>query len=375
MLQFCQEFPDNEHRDMQLQRLFLVEDDVLCVDDFRQAGFAGSLSTFFTERINALREEGEDMVLVLGLHRDTGIVGLAERIEQALAPIVREEAEKSSPRLSGAFVFDSFSHQILDPDVARFVLWCPASLPGNDLSQIDNASLRTCATQILVPPIGLGPVSLTTVPILPTRRQYETFIEDFGVRSAGRMTELSFVAPSRTPLSRNIQVGDFGVATFFNNEAITPAPEHAFSYCASADAANIVFSVEGFDDVAPLSALGEVHRQFAFPRYALGLLWDFPYLMTLEYQSFLAFNGEAFGVTVPFGIASPAEEFRGSFVWEQERFDIGNALLECKRFCSAPTFDSSGVYNIRQAFDETYAQQCYAPRFPSPPGAAFPVDP
>ena len=368
LLELCDEFPDNPHRDMQKQRLFLTDSDRLCVEDFRSAAFADRFTNLLTDIVNEERVQGEDMVLMFAVHRERGIVGLAERLEQALAPLVRNESSRPSPHLSGVFVFDSFAHNIIDPDVGRFVLWCPASPFGN------NPSATNCPIQAN-PPLVIGQVELNSAPILPEREQYEDFIEDFGVANGGTMESITIRAPQRTTISDNVPLGDFGLATFFNNEAISTEADDAFSFCQSENANVIAFRVEGLDDVFPLSAIGEVQEFGNFSRYELGLAWEFPFLMELQFETTLAPNVNTVDVVIPFGISTPGEEFRGSQVWQSDAFDLSETLLQCKRFCSHPTFDSAGVYNVLERFNPAYRAQCYAPLFPVAPGDPFPLDP
>ena len=78
---------------------------------------------------------------------------------------------------------------------------------------------------------------------------------------------------------------------------------------------------------------------------------------------------------MPFGLASPAETFEGSPLWSGDEVDLSEILLRCDRFCRHPTFDSAGVYNLRNLFDETFRNQCYVPVFPRRGDGGFPDDP
>lgn len=365
------------HRAMQMQRLFMSEDDVHCVDDFATPDFASRLATTLSDAIDARRAGGRDMLLLLALHRTDDNVALARAVEDALALVVPAESAHTTPRLSGAFVFDSGPYRMGSPDVARLVLWCPAPGASDDLDVIPDASARLCALQPAMP-LELGDLSLSSLPILPSLAQFETFVERYGPGQTGRMTDLHARAPTRTATSENVPVGDFGVATFFNNEAITANPGDAFSYCASEDTGLVVARVEGVPELIPLSLLGEVQALFALPRYELGLFWDFPYLLHLEYQSTAAAAvdlPEEVPFVAAFGINSPAEQYLGGYQWEAEAFEVGDALTQCTRFCDHPTFDSAGVYNVIETFVPTYASRCYRPRFPRPGDGGFPRDP
>jgi hypothetical protein len=366
---------DVEHRTMQLQRLLMTDDDVVCIDDFRDEDFAQRFAQSLQERIDALRVDGNDMVLRIGLNRPSALGLMALQLERVLSILVDEERLKSSPRLAGAFVFDSASFAPSDPLVSRHVVWCPSDVGGDFLDEIPDTTLRNCATQEL-PPLRLGPLSISSVPIFPNQRQFRNFVDRFGVDQAGRMNDIDIFAPIRTPISIDVEA-DGVIATFFNNEAITTDGGDTFSFCSDEAAASVVFvgNTQFADVPVPLELLPEVHAVAGLERYELGLRWDSPFLVTFEYEVFAAFAVTAAGFTVPFGIASPAESFEGSELWLGGEVDLRNTLLQCDRFCRHPTFDSAGVYNALSLFDETYRNQCYTPRFPQRTDGGFPDDP
>ncbi len=375
-LEVCGDPRPELHRAMQMQRLSLSESDVVCIDDFATLDFPSRLATLLTERIDQRRALGADMVLVLALSRPN-VRGVAQAVEAALGLLLPLENQTSSPHVSGAFVFDSVDYTIGSPEVARLTLWCPSSPLGPDLDAVGDTSLRSCALQTPFP-LALGDFSLSSLPILPTETQFENFVEEYGPQQAGRVTDLSFRAPIRTATSTNVPVGDFGVATFFNEEAISAAPADAFSYCALADTGLVVFRVEGLAEVLPLSVLGEVHAVFPMPRYELGLFWDFPFLLQLNYESRLAAAvelPEEIPFIASFGLGTPAEEYLGGLQWTAEQFEVGAALSQCTRFCDHPTFGSSGVYNVGELFFESYPARCYRPVFPELGDGGFPTDP
>lgn len=375
-LEVCSDPRPPLHRAMQMQRLFLTEGDVLCIDDFATPDFPARLAATLGEAVDRKRLEGSDMVLVMALSRPRN-PAVAQAVESALALLVALEADESTPRLSGAFVFDSAAYIIRSPDVSRYVLWCPSAAGGDDLDTIPDTSARSCPLQS-PQALQLGEISLSQLPILPTEGQFTTFIERYGVGQTGRMTDLTVRSPMRTTTSTNVPVGDFGVATFFNHEAITAGPTDAFSYCAEKDTGTVVFRVDGVPDIFPLAVLGQVQALFPVGRYELGLVWDFPFLLQLKYMSTFAAAvslPEEIPFVAAFGIGTPVEQYLGGYQWAQEQFEIGDALLQCTRFCDHPTFSSRGVYNVRSTFVERYSNRCYRPRFPRPGDGQFPPDP
>lgn len=370
------EISDVEHREMQLQRLLQDEGDVHCVDDFRTEGFVSRLATLLQETVDVARVDDNDMVLAIGLNRVASERTLPTLIEAALEQVIDNESIQSSPHLAGAFVFDSAAYAPADAVVARHVIWCPSSFGGGDLEEISDVPIRGCAVQP-DSTIVLGPLAISSLPILPTQQQFRTFVDRFGVGQAGRMRALNFRVPERTPLSIDVPVGNFGVATFFNNEAISADVADALSFCDAGDGGVAVFlpPPEVSEEPLPLAFLPELHAAFPQEVYPVGLVWDSPYLLKLRYDVFASGAITAFDFTVPFGLATPTESFEGSALWFQERFDLSGALLRCDRFCTHPTFDSAGVYNVRTQFNLDFRNQCYRPVYPERGDGGMPRDP
>jgi hypothetical protein len=104
-------------------------------------------------------------------------------------------------------------------------------------------------------------------------------------------------------------------------------------------------------------------------------LWDFPFLLRLQYEVGIAGAASAFSLTVPFGLAAPTHEYFGAELWLRSEFPLSQTLLQCTAFCDHPTFDSAGVYNVGSGFRTTYPTQCYRPRFPLDSDGGFPLDP
>ncbi len=367
----CGRVISDAHLAMQKQRLGWVDsDETVCLDDWAQASFEDTLVARLSARVDAVRPQGEDMVLSLALHHDDQTGALSAKVEAALARVLAPEMVKSSPRAVGAFVLDSYGHALGTAGLERAVLWCPAR-PGSS-----STAAHTCALQLDFPDLSLGPLTVgLPLPILPTRAQYLDFIARYSSAQAGEMQSLTFRAPERTPASSDLPLGDFGVGTFFNGELITAAPDDAFTFCPTADSPPAIFRVTASDPPAPLSVLPETHRLAPRPSYQLGLAWAFPFYLRLDYSSVVAGKLTAFSLSVPFGVASDSTAFEGADLWKKDTFPLAEVLGQCRRFCDEPTFDSAGVYQVRAPFRATYETLCYRPVFPTPDGGGFPSDP
>lgn len=365
-----------EHRDMQEQRLLLSDAQVVNIDNWDQPGFANNLAAQIQSVVNVKRAEGSDMVVTLALHHDMPGAAFAGVIEDALDQVLVGESMVSSPHVSGAFLLDSYGYTIVDADLKHLALWCPANVIGDDLDQIPAESQRSCPILPDIPDLQLGPFKINTIPILTTRAQYLTFIDKYSVTQAGRMRRLTYLAPERSPISETVAAGEFGAVTFFDDETISADPEDAFSYCAlDPVAAIVVFRSANVPVPLPIEFLPEVHATAPETPYQLGLFWEFPFLLRLEYEVIVAGTATAFNASVPFGVSGTDRAYYGAELWRTGTFDLRETLVQCDRFCDHPTFDSAGVYNVQTSFREDYASSCYVPVFPNAAGGGFPLDP
>ena len=398
-LQPCDRVISGKHEELQRQRLLLRDPRVVCIDDWDRSDFVDRLVNRFEEAVSAARPRGYDMVLLIALHQDEA--GAVEVLEEALARVVPPEADRSTPRLAGAFVFDSNAHNPQDPDLRSTVLWCPASLSGGS----DNApspGAFGCAIAPDNPEFELGPLTFGALPILPSREQYLDFLDTYGEDQAGEVTRLSIRAPEFTAGSDHVPFGDIGVVTFLDDEFFSADADDAFSYCPpdsldlfafrtptlSSDAflalveeacdegvlpREVCISVES--GVLPLALLPEWHRTVGENTYDIGIFWQFPFLVQMEFEVVAAGSLSAVGLSIPFGFAQDGETFLGTPLWTEESFALDDLLTQCRRFCDHPTFDDAGIYQIRLPFDPTYATTCYDPRYPARGDSGYPRDP
>ena len=395
----CDRTISEDHEEMQRQRTQTEGTPTYCIDDWDRPTFVDALAADLSDAIEAARPDGEDMVLVIALHQDES--GVSEAVEEALALVLPEERERSSPRVAGAFVLDSQERPVSLPELDPVVLWCPSELPTGGGDTLPSASLA-CAVLPDNPNFELGPFSFGQLPILPPRDQYLDFINEYSVRQAGLVEELTFRTPEFAVTSDHIPFGDFGVVTFLNGEQVSASPTDAFSFCAQEDAQFFAFrspimqsklfqqlAEDNCDQIGldpsicetaalgllPIELLPQWHALLGEEIYDLGMFWEFPFLLRMQYQAVTAGSISAFGLTVPFGLGNPAEAYYGTQIWTEESFSLDPLLTQCRRFCGHPTFDSAGVYRISEPFRETYQTTCYTPDYPEPGDLGFPLDP
>lgn len=361
----CAKTISDTHLGMQKQRL-LVEDDgtEVCLDGLDSQGAARELADAFSRELNEERAAGKDMVVSLAYHHDEeSSAQWRSGIQIALAKVLTAEKAKSSPRLTGAFVFDSDGETTLGEDLKRLVLWCPAKKPprlkGKPIPPKDE-SQKACEVQ---PSLGtlakLGPLSIAAIPIFPTRPQYLDYVKDYGAAQAGKMRALTFLAPSHTPATDVVALGEFAQATFRDNETVQATREQGFSYCGTGEKTDpFVFRSSPTAIPQRLSELAVVHATEPSPSYEIGLQWEFPFLTRLRYEAVLAGSASAFGASFPFGIRNSTSEYYGESDWLKARHSLANVIVQCRRFCTHPPFDSAGVYNARLSWKSFHANVC-----------------
>lgn len=390
----CDRTISEDHEEMQRQRLLLGDLPTTCTDDWQTPGYLAYLVDLFTDAIETARPLGDDMVLAIALHQDER--RLAILVEDALSLVVPGERNRTSPRLAGAFVLDSAARTITRPELSSVALWCPAAL-----NPAGGASL-SCAVLPDIPGLVIGPLEVGFLPILPTRNEYLSFIDTFSKSQAGSVIGYEFLTPEFAATSEHFSLGPFGSVTFLNNESFGAKRTDAFSHCAQEEPVPVVVSSPGMRAVAaagiapqvcavlgdavegcaalsagvlPIGLLPAWHGLVGEENYQLGVFWEFPYLLRMDYRAVAAGAVSAFGLSVPFGIGGDTETFYGAGPWLDEEFPLRDELIQCTGFCGHPTFGSAGVYQIRRDFRTFHANTCYRPRFPRPGDSGFPLDP
>lgn len=386
----CDRVISEDHEAMLRQRLLLGDIPITCTEGWDQEGFVDRLASTFRDAIEATRPDGRDMVLAVALNQDER--GVTDVVEQALDEVVPQERLRNTPRVAGAFVLDSELHTVTTPELSQSAVWCPASL------NVVDASIA-CAVAPDNPELELGPFSFSALPILPPRGQYLDFIATYSVNAAGRVTGLAYRVPEFSVTATHVDLGEFGAATFLDDEVITAEREDAFSICVDAEPNLYLFrpsilepGVVSPDDCAalglpeevcalieygalPLDYLPDWHNFVADGVYDLGVWWEFPYLARLDYETSFAGAVSAFGLSVPFGVRQPGQAYYGTPLWLEEEFSLEGLLTQCDRFCDHPTFDSAGIYQVLDDFRSAYAHACYAPQLPELGDGGFPRDP
>lgn len=380
LLQFCDRDISSDHLQMQRQRLQLEGVEAICVEGWREDDTEDALVARMQADIDAVRAEGQDMMLVMALHHNER--AFSAMVESVISRVMAGERDRNTPRVAGVFVLDSYPYRVERADVAQTTLWCPASIGETGQASED------CAIPDFSLSLSLGPLSTSVLPILPSRSMLLDFLETYTETQAGEVQRLEYRVPTRPAVATHVELEEDGLlfqgglATFFNDESISADADDAFSICEPEERrVRFAFRPGGeAGDVLPLEVLPGWHADardtlVGDTAYGLGLIWDFPFSLEIEYVLGLATGVSAFSFSVPIGIPIDVEEDFGSGLWFRESFSLASLLLQCRRFCDHPTFDSAGVYQVTARFDIRYAYSCYRPLYPARGDGGFPIDP
>lgn len=373
VLKSCAAPANSVHLAMQQQRLLCTNLTEICLENLAGLGDQTGLEQIFLSQASGSRTPGQDSLFTVIVHHDDATGVLQNSVEKALGQVLTLERDRTTPRVVGAFVFDSWPHRMTDDEALLSTLWCPAPTLGED--DLPDLSSDTCR---VVPDLGiqLGPLSLRVLPILPTRDAYTTFLRTRSDSDTGRMTALNFLAPLRTPLSLNAYEADGSVSTFFNSDTIPLTAGQVLSYCPMANEGwPFVFRTASESTTRSLHSLAAATLE-TDEVVELGLRWPFPYFVRLTYQVTLSGAVTAFSASIPFRQSAANSTEAGIELWSRASFPLAPLLKRCTRFCAHPTFNATGAYEVRRLFTTSYRGDCYQPSFPNPAAPEeFPYDP
>jgi hypothetical protein len=402
----CNNVVSDPHLEMQRQRL-LLDAGRECVDDLDDPGREGALAARLSRRIEEARSAGDDLVLMVVLNREDADEAVAAALDRVLHTVLQDERARTSPRAVGAVIYDSAVFFTQFPDAQPYLLWCPG-LPVDDLSDVVAVAnqLFHCAVSFDVSlpvdlPEPLDRITVATLPLLASRRQFLNFVALHGADAVGETRAITLLAPRRGADARDVTLGAFDelrpppldptdpvrpddpsglfaptdVATFFDDEVLTVLPDEALSVCAGEASAHVVTQATLAEVPQPLGDLPDRHATDPQPRYLLGLRWDGAFYIRFDYAFVIATATEVVGLTLPFAPSFPGQVSFREELWTAATFDLRDELTKCRRFCDHPTFDSVGIYQVRAPFSPTFHNGCYRPRFPTPADGGFPDDP
>jgi hypothetical protein len=344
--------------------------------EFKDA-FQRQLAARLTEA-KAKNEGAHDFVFVIIFHQDlsTEFRKFHQIIAESLAALIDGESANVTPRLVGAFVYDSRVDFRPTAAQRKGIIWCPQELPtGLDparFAQPDGLSDNCLVTPTAK--LDLTVINFVT-PLgpFPTLKNYQDYVKKYGDRGTSHAPHLNF---SSVPTGPNTRQETGETVTFFDGERLVVNPGEIVRLCLDRGQPEMLpdlrFRVLGTPDSEPSLKISEVAALWQAgtteaTEYQLGVAWEFPFVGREDYEATLSGNVVA---VIPFQKSSTTYEQLGNAKWLREKWPVGDSLEICHRFCGHPYFDEGGVYQIHAAWKERSDFNCPAAVYPKIEGAA-----
>lgn len=355
VLRTCFGGQDPEFLDFQQKRLGFASAPHLCLENERGIISRDHISYALGQVIAEHRDADQPLSLLVAFHHlnadDLGTLHTEAEAGLALALA-------AWPEVVGGLIYDSVTRTQINPKIVRQLIWCPTVNPE-----------AADACRSIPSSAKLGPINFKSSPILPTRQAFhELDADDLYATDVG---EIVIRAPYNDGKIRLEQVGEFSLISYHDHDRVSASQSQAFSYCHLGDPYGILafYREDGDSSLAlSLSGIGIAHNKSEHEyTYNLGVSWQFPLLVQMDYQTEI--NGTlADGlVTIPFGLSPSEQDVLGDKVWELSEVSTAGALFKCERFCDFPAFNSAGIYEMAYPWRERYDTSCYQPQIPKYP--------
>jgi hypothetical protein len=289
-----------------------------------------------------------------------------EIVAEQIGLLIDDERVKISPRLIGAFVYDSDANFVRPELAAKSIVWCPRAAMPDVLSSVkaygDGANCMADNGGL----IKLGSILNFLVPMgpFPSRESYESYLNEYGDKGLARNPQ--FQVQSVITNANTVQ-DSLGLTTFFDGQRIDLTAEEGMRICYEKDIDGMLSSLryKKINATTPMIENHEIQTVFNSTEgagtYMLGLQWDYPFWGAVTYTSPL--TGKILG-QIPFRKDSTAHREVGDMKWQRENWDLGPYFQRCQRFCDHPYFDESGTYQLDLQWRGLNAIGCTHSKYP-----------
>lgn len=342
--------------------------------------FARELDRVLNEKIASARRtslDGKDFLLTVAINHRLSpvIVRFHEMIAEAIDRKIHEERILVSPRLVGAFVYDSDALETRSLERLRSEnsssIWCPRAL---DLA-IDNADPTAANCNSLNGgEIELGPINfLIPMGTFPTLRTYVEYAQKYGDKGFSRNPK--FAARSLNTNVNSVSGEQGATYTFFDGERVEIEPGQRLRFCRDRDSEKLLSSVVA--RTVEASGDGAGTKKFfnsnqlnwatlggsAKTTVEIGLSWEYPFVGGLTYD--VPIEGSVFNI-IPIQSSTGGSQSIGDLKWTRQSWSIGRVLQKCLKYCDHPFFDEAGVYQSGTSW-QMAKYRCPTPKVVEPP--------
>lgn len=343
-----------------------IEFDV-CLEDLPHLSateLAQSMIKKFDDAI--IKDSSKDYLLMILIHRiplnyekdlsDT------QKILTALSMIGYQHGMKLSPRISGVFVYDTFSLLGGIPDPMKsYISWCP---------QTDPKEIIEGCTVFESSMFKKGIFTFSLLPVFPSFEGFENYKKEHGNKTPKEAFIKRILSHYRSDGVIVAQTNLNAFATFDTDNKIFVSSEESISYCPLEDPYQmLVYQVEdpslALDDLEEkpnlLFSLSDAHSlRKKSAGYYLGIAWRQGFLMEYNYDASVDIKISV----LPFSISKNSDLFFGDRMWQQKEMDFSRALGICKKYCGNPFFTSEGKYHVTESWANYHRKRCYHPQVP-----------
>jgi len=345
----------------------------------QDAIFGKLLDAKLAAKLSAARETIRDSTnprqdLFFAVAINENVVGsqyFHKQIMERLGELIRTEREtRASPRLVGAFVYDSDTLESkglsLPAAIQSTMIWCPRKSATKGVETDGN-----CVGYV-GGKLDLGPV-VFKVPMgpFPTMKSFlSSFASDVNSLLV-RDPRLEVRAFSTNENTAHIPQG---TATFFDGQRVSLKPGEGLRYCGNRDPIQLGDSLavrmqDPESGVVRDGTLGEASRHLLGGEKVLnvnfGMIWRYPFVGGVSYKAPL--EGKIFSF-IPVSASYTASDPFGDQKLTKPKWDVGALLQKCTRFCDHPMFDEAGVYQAGVSWRSGAAvNACLEPHLPEPP--------
>jgi hypothetical protein len=343
----------------------------LCFRIGKSESFRTDLTNFINQKLAetiSVNSKGQDYLFVVVLHEkfSTEFTEIQSIVSETLTQFAKNDSLKISPRIVGSFVYSGSTNFFPTVEQQPYVLWCPQNLMDRALApSLGNLSQENCQ----ITPIAQADLRfinfvapLGPLPSLEKYREYVSRFGDAGLAKNPSLRILSVPQTNLTQIEENLRV------TYFDGQRYAIGEGEKAKACANRTSPELLsLRVKPKDASTEISGIpflsinGLWLSQEAKGEYLMGIGWNYSFWGGITYKG--ALNGKILSI-IPYTESQRSYEDLGDPKWSQETLDVGNAIQHCFAYCSHPTFDENGEYQVQIPWDLPQEINCQSPKIP-----------
>lgn len=314
--------------------------------------------------------DGRDFFFTVIIHHNLSnlVVRFHEIISSQLSAKIASEVEGVSPRLVGAFVYDSQSTEGRSFDHGRNIVWCPSKEAPRTMSPYDaDANCMFHSADEL----SFGPSKfLQSIGPFPSMKVFDDHVSQYQDRSRARFARF-LVKSVQTNINSITNAHGETLYTFLDGQRVSLREGEQLKFCRNYDAQDtldqLAFRQSGALGTTPLLNVDDAQNLISNKErrsplnLAIGIKWDSAFVGGFEFET--PVSGHLFQNLIPITKYSRNRKEIGDSRWQQN-LDLTPLLQRCVRFCDHPFFDESGAYQISSNWSQL--NLCPAPKPPEP---------